>query len=65
MKCEICDKTSEGNLCQDCYKVTNLLFEMYEVEDIIRMTSLVLGEKMVANILDDLMEEDSMGEGDH
>jgi len=59
LTCEICDKTAEIRFCPDCNKIVSMLFEMYETEEVVRMTSIVLGEKMVYDVMDNLLEEDN------
>jgi len=59
LTCEICEKPAEIRFCSDCNKMVSMLLEMYEIDEVVRMTSIVLGEKMVYDIMDNLIEEDS------
>ena len=61
-QCNLCGvETSEGNLCQTCNQVIEILFQKYDLQSLTRMFTQVLGAKMVDDIVANLtqrMEEE-------
>lgn len=58
MQCNLCGtETSEGNLCQTCNQVMEVLFQQYDLQALTRLFTQVLGAKMVDDIVNNMAQE--------